>query len=1086
MLKGYYRFPTINNENIVFVSEDDLWSVNISGGLARRLTANLGECSYPVFSPNGKWIAFSGKEEGNTEVYIMPSCGGTAKKITFLGALSHVIGWGRDGNSVLFRSNSRQPFKRIFKVFSVSKDGGLPVSLSYGPASHISFGPEKGIVLGRNTGDPAKWKRYRGGTAGDIWIDASCSEKFSRLIKLNGNLTCPMWIGERIYFISDHEGIGNIYSCLPSGKNLKRHTTYTDYYCRNASTDGKRIVYHCGGDLFVYDTQMNKNFKVGVEYFSPRVQRNRKFVDASKYLENFDLNPKGDSVVISSRGKVFSLPNREGPVIEYGKTGPIRYRLPVWLYDGKRITVVCDETGKESIEIYKKDFSEKIKSFENIDTGRVVDMKPSPKDDFLAISNHRQELMLLNLKTSKLTLIDKSKFGGAFKRLLGIIGFDWSPDGRWLAYGFSSTLRKAEIRLYELASGKSYTITKPILKDVSPSFDPSGKYLYFISYREFNPVYDSMQFELSFPKGAKPCLITLQKNLPSPFIQPPKELEVSEKNKNDKEQNEIPLVIDLDGIQDRVLAFPVTEERYEQIWGIKDDKVLFSYSPVEGMLDLPWFPSEPPAKTILEMYDLREKKKDVLISGITDFKVSMDLKTMVYRAGNKLRVIKAGEKPEASSNVKTPEGVSEKELGKKSGWIDLSRIKLSINPPLEWEQMFKEAWRLQKEQFWTEDMSGINWGKVFEKYSPLLERIASRAELSDLIWEMQGELETSHCYEFMGDYRQPPHYKQGFLGCDFEYDGDNHSYKIKHIVKGDGWQEGKDSPLNSPGVNLKPGDRIVAIGGKRVGENKYLIEELLVNQAGQDIQIRVADVDGKERNIVVRVLSSEFPVRYREWVNSNREFVHRKTKGKAGYLHIPDMGPEGFSEFHRAYLAEIEKPGLIIDVRYNGGGMVSQLLLEKLARKRLAYSVSRWFPPEPYPYDSLPGPMVAITNELAGSDGDIFSHCFKLMKLGPLIGKRTWGGVIGIWPRHPLVDGTITTQPELSFWFKDVGWKVENYGTKPDLEVEITPQDYMKGRDTQLEYAVSEIIRLLSKNSVKIPEFRNKSDLSFSGKGLKK
>jgi tricorn protease len=438
---------------------------------------------------------------------------------------------------------------------------------------------------------------------------------------------------------------------------------------------------------------------------------------------------------------------------------------------------------------------------------------------------------------------------------------------------------------------------------------------------------------------------------------------------------------------------------------------------------------------------------------VSDFDLSRDCKTLIYRSRQRLRVLTAGDKaPKRENGDRT---------NRETGWLDLSRVKVSVQPAAEWEQMFAEAWRLQREHFWTEDMSGIDWGAIYEQYAPLVERVSSRSELSDLFWEVQGELGTSHAYEIGGEYRQRPHYSQGFLGVNWSYDAENVRYRIAHIVQGDSADSKATSPLTSPGLNVHAGDAVIAINGQRVGPNRSP-QELLVNQANNEVQLTIEDATSKEtRVITVKALSDEHPARYREWVENNRHIVHEKSQGRVGYVHIPDMGGEGFAEFHRSYLTEYDYPGLLIDVRHNRGGHVSGLLLEKLARRRIGYNFPRWGQPTPYPDESPRGPMVALADENSASDGDIFSHSFKLMGLGPLIGKRTWGGVIGISPQHALVDGTRTTQPEYAFWFKDVGWNVENYGTDPDIEVDIAPQDFVNKVDPQLDRAIAEALRLI-------------------------
>ena len=1063
--QGYYRFPTIHNNTVVFVSDDDLWTISADGGIARRLTSGLGSVSHPALSRDGKWLAFSGRDEGSVEVYVMAAEGGEARRLTYLGANTLVVGWTVSGK-IIFNSNAQQPFGSPPRLWNIGLDGGAPELLPTGPAQSISFGPNGGCVIGRNALDPARWKRYRGGTAGDLWIDPTGKGQFRRLIQLKGNLSRPLWIGSRIYFLSDHESVGNLWSCTPTGKGLKRHTRHEDFYARNPATDGRRIVYHAGADLFVFDPATDTTGEIEVEYDSPRTQRQRKFVDAAKYLDTFEPHPQGHLLVLGTRGKCFTMGNWEGPVLQHGEVDAARRRLPRWLSDGKRVALVSDAEGEETLEIHGTDGLAKTTRLSGLGIGRVIDMRVDQKADQVALSNHRNELLLVDLKSRKTRVLDKSAWAQ-------IAGFDWSPDGRWIAYSCALSQHTSAIRVCEVKTGKVHPVTQPVLQDVSPSFDPAGKFLYFLSYRVFDPVYDNLHFDLGFPRGVKPYLVTLRKDTPSPFVpvpKPPEDKKDEAKAKADAKKDAV-VKIDFDGIESRILAFPVEDGRYQQIAGIHG-KVLFTSLPIEGSLHgNNWPPSaEPQGKAILEVFDFETQKAEELVAKMSYFVLSADRKILVYRAGRRLRVLKAGEKPDEKLAKEPP--------GKKSGWIDLGRVKVSVKPPAEWRQMYREAWRLQRDQFWTADMSKVNWQAVYDRYLPLVERIATRAEFSDLMWEMQGELGTSHAYEFGGDHRQPPRYDLGLLGADFVYDAAVKAWKIKHIVQGDPWDEEGRSSLAAPAVNVREGDTLLSIGGHHLNAATHP-NALLVNQSGEEMLITVGDAKGKgPRTVTVKTLASEFPARYREWVETNRRLVHEGTKGRVGYVHIPNMGPLGYSEFHRYFLSEIDREGLVVDVRFNGGGHVSELILEKLARRRIAYNQSRWSNVQPYPVDSVAGPMVAITNEYAGSDGDIFSHGFKLLKLGPLIGKRTWGGVIGIWPRHSLMDGSFTTQPEFSFWFKDVGWKVENYGTDPDIEVEMRPQDFVAGRDPQMERALQEINKALRTNPPRQPDFGQRPDLS--------
>lgn len=1104
--QGYYRWPTIHSDTVVFVCEDDLWSIPASGGVARRLTANPGSVWSPALSPDGALLAFVGRDEGPGEVFVMPAAGGEARRLTFLGATMRVCGWSRNGREILFASSASLPFSRMALLYAISADGGEPRLLPTGPAVTISYGLDGGVVIGRNESDPARWKRYRGGRTGDVWIDPDGTGEWRRLIALPGNIAIPLWVGERIYFVSDHEGVGNLYSCLPTGEDLQRHTWHREYYARFPSTDGRRIVYHAGADLYLFDPETNTSRKIDVELHSPRTQRKRRFIDPARFLQSVALHPAGHALAAVVRGKPFTFGNWEGAVLQHGDPGAVRYRLADWLPDGRRIVVVSDAAGEETLEIHPVTFGNGVQKapsddtaasnapfspfdepvrLEGLDIGRPMSLAVSPKAPLVAIANNRNELLLVDLTERTVRLLDRSRYAS-------MPGIAWSPDGRWLAYGFWETQQTSVIKLCEVATGATTPVTRPVLIDRSPAFDPEGKYLYFISSRDFDPVRDDMHFEFGFPRGARPFLVTLRAGLRSPFVPGPHPLEQAapqppsaeakpageaggeassgESAEKEPAKSERTIVIDLEGIADRIVAFPLPVGRYRQIAGIPG-KALFTVFPIEGALGQSWMPGESAAtRGRLEVYDFETLSSETLIDGVSSFHLSNDSKTLMYRAGNRVRVVKAGERPKDNSN----------EPGRKSGWIDLARIKLMISPPAEWAQMYREAWRLQRDHFWTPDMSGVNWLAVYQRYAPLLERVATRGEFSDLMWEMQGELGTSHAYEYGGDYRPEPRYSLGKLGADLRYDAETDSYVVERIIAGDVWDERASSPLARAGVNIAPGDRLIAVGSRRVGRG-VSPHELLVNQAGSDVLLTFRKADGTLRVVTVRALHDDTQARYRAWVERNRTMVHAATNGRVGYLHIPDMQAYGYAEFHRGFLAEVTREGLIVDVRYNAGGFVSPLIAEKLARKRLGYDISRWGEPAPYPPESVMGPMVAIINEAAGSDGDIISHVFKMMKLGPLIGKRTWGGVIGIHPRDTLIDGGVTTQPEFSFWSAEVGWQLENHGVEPDIEVEMRPQDYVAGADPQLERAIAEVLRLMSDNPPRLPEFGERPRLPLPG-----
>jgi tricorn protease len=1075
---GYLRHPSLCGDTIAFVTEDDLWVVPTAGGLARRLTANLSEVSHPALS--AEWVAFTSRDEHHPEVWCMPAQGGPARRLTWLGASSLVRGFTPDGR-VLFVSEAAQPFHHLVHPHAVAPTGGPVERLPYGPAREVAFGPGDAVVVGRNTADPARWKRYRGGTAGDLWIDRGGRGTFKRLLQLPGNPASPMWVGNRVFFLSDHEGIGNLYSCRPDGRDLQRHTDHGDYYARFARTDGQRIVYQHAAEIWLYDPETDSSAPVPVDLRSPRVQRSRKFVAADRYLSGFALHPTGHTIALETRGKLFTMPLWEEAVRQHGRPDGVRYRLARWVGDGSSLVVVSDEGGEDAIEVHRP--GEEPRRLEGLPLGCITDLATPPSGGRVAVANHRHELHLVDLEAGTSSLLDRSSYG----HLNGVV---WSPGGQWLAYACAESTKTVSIKLCELESGVVHVVTRPEFRDIHPSWDPEGRFLYFLSYRTFDPVYDALYFDLGFPRGVRPYLVTLTATEPSPFVPRPrgfgprtgddKSDKKADKQADTKADTEVcasegkdkdPEVrIDLAGIGERIVAVPVPEGRYTQVVGIKG-KILLTSWPVQGSLgrDPLATPGSGPRGS-LEAYDLTEQRHETLVSGISHFEVSRDGHTLAYRSARRLRVVKAGEKPSEGDGDST---------GRRSGWLDLDRLRVSVDPGLEWAQMFKEAWRLQRDHFWVEDMSGVDWWAVLDRYVPLIPRVATRLEFSDLMWEMQGELGTSHAYELGGDYRPAPAYALGHLGADLDWDAEAGAWRFTRVVAGDPWDPDGDSPLRDPGIGVTAGDRLLAVNGRAV-DAACTPAELLVNQAGLAVELTVAGADGADRRtVVVNTLRDERASRYREWVETNRTRVHETSKGRIGYVHVPDMGPRGYAEFHRSYLAEVERDALIVDVRFNGGGHVSQLVLEKLARRRIGFDISRWGSPEPYPADSPAGPLVALTNEHAGSDGDIFTHCFKLLSLGPVVGKRTWGGVIGISPRHMLVDGSLTTQPEYAFWFADVGWSVENYGTDPDVEVDIRPQDHVAGKDPQLDKAISLARAALRKHRPLAADVRRRPSLEL-------
>ncbi len=1054
---GYHRSPHLNGEALVFITEDDIWTVPVSGGVARRLTTNAGECSLPRLSPDGSRIAFVGRDEGHPEVFTMPAEGGPARRLTFLGADAlYVCGWSPDGGEIHFTSDAGSAFVRETCAFAVPANGGAVRALNFGHAMSFAVKADGAMLIGRNAVDPARWKRYRGGTAGQLWVDSTGAGVFARLgASIAGNLVWPMWLGERAFFLSDHDGIGNIYSCRPDGSDLQRHTAERDYYARFPSSDGKRIVYACGAEIVLLDPQPGSVRRIDITTPSSASQSARRFVDAADLLERFSPSPDGTAIGVVSRGRVFSMPLWEEAVTEYGDADGSRRRHLTWLHGGKHVAYVDDSAGFERIAVEPVDRSAPLAYVSESNVGRITELSASPVDDTLAIANHRHELLVIAPGAAPRTL----DTGRGWR----ITDLAFSPDGRYIAYAWSPAQDVSIIRIADLRDDSIHDATAALRTDRAPAWDPQGNYLYFISTRDFRPVYDALQFDLSFPQAMRPFVVTLRTDVANPFVAKPAPLHPAKDDDDDADKNEtLDIAIDFAGLPLRMLGFPIDEGHYEQIAGAKG-RVIYSHFPVRGIQPHARSSDEPEHGGTLAAYDFEQQREGTLAADVDDFVLGSDGRTLVYASREKLRVIDAvADLPEDEEEPKAPG-----EFNRRSGFLDLGRISLEVEPRNEWRQMFAEAWRLQREQFWDERMSGVDWDAVYLRYAALLPRLRTRLELSDLIWEMQGELGTSHAYEIGGDLRIPPQYRRGFLGADYVWNRAAGGYEISRIYRGDSWDRKSDSPLAEPGLDVRAGDILVGVGGRALTP-ELSPDALLVNLAEHEIALTI-EREGERRRVLVRTLRDERMLRYRAWVDENRRIVHERSAGEVGYIHVPDMGPWGFAEFHRGFLSEFNRRGLVVDVRYNRGGHISPLLLEKLARKRVGYDVSRYGPAVPYPPESVGGPMVAITNQFAGSDGDIFSHCFKLYGLGPLVGMRTWGGVIGINPYHRLVDGTLTTQPEYSFWFSDVGWGVENYGTDPDVVVDIAPHETRRGQDPQMERALEIILAAVHDHPVRAP-----------------
>ncbi|MCA9491721.1 MAG: PDZ domain-containing protein [Myxococcales bacterium] len=1050
MTPTWIRTPTVRGDTVVFVADDDLWTTSLAGGRAARITTGRGAAAHPRLSPDGLHLAFDGAEEGVRDIYAVPVTGGPLTRLTWHGEGASVLGFSPEGE-VVFETAWQQPFHRWTLAHTVPLTGGTPTPLPFGPVAGVAFGPDDRVLVVRHASDLAYWKGYRGGRAGVAWLR---EDGEWRRLDLPFAVAHPTWCGERWFLVGDPDGVPQLCSVDRSGGDPQVHTSFPDLAVRHPNSDGERVVFTWGGDLFAADASGAWS-AVAVEVPTQSTQLQRRFVAAAHHLESVDTQPDGQGLVLTTRGRACSMGFWEGAVRRIGTRDGVRHKMARGL-TGDEVLLVSDRTGEERFEVWNGTTS--VRSWPGLEHGRPTEVQVDPRGERVAFADHAGGLWVLHLTSGELREIDRSEGSRSFSP-------DWSPDGRWLVWRRQEgPTAHARIRLLEVDGGEAIDVTDGRYADSDPVFDADGAHLWFLSVREFDPVLDAHGFNYAFPRAVRPYAAVLRDDLPHPFVQQARPLRAE----RSKPSTEPPATrVDVEGLADRIVPFPVPEGRYQQIAGVPGG-VLLVRAPIRGTLDRQIYPSgAPKADAQLLLWDRERHELVEILPRVTSIALDRRRETLTIRAGWRLRVAQAKLEKAHREELKKADAST----NRKTGWIDLGRIRVSVEPADEWRQMLVEAWRLMRDHFWDPALGGRDWVAVRERYLGLLPRIRTRGELSDLIWCMQGELGTSHAYEIGGDYVRPPHWRVGRLGADLRWDADQAGWRVERLVHGEPGTT-RSCPLRAPGVRVHEGDLVLAIDGVPAAPD-HSPERDLVGLAGAFVELLVRSGEEEPRSVVVKTLADDRGLRYRDWVLSRRRRVHEASGGRLGYVHVPDMGPTGYAEFHRDVALECDREGLVVDVRFNRGGHVSQLLLSKLAQRRIGYKVPRWGPPYPYPSLSPAGPMVCLTNELSGSDGDIFSHAWKRLGLGPLVGTRTWGGVVGISPRNVLQDRTVVTQPEYATWFDDVGFSLENHGAEPDVVIDLPPAPHGPldvartapegvSDDPQLDHAVSWLLEQLA------------------------
>ena len=1057
------RFPTMYGDQVVFSYAGDLFTVAKTGGVARKLTNDDGYEMFAKFSPDGKTIAFTGQYDGNTEVYTIPADGGVPERITYTATLSRddlsdrmgpnniVMAW-KDDKTLVYRSRKQSFNSFVGQLFEVPSEGGLSTQLPLPAGGFCSFSPDKKkLAYNQVFREFRTWKYYRGGMADDIWIYDFKTEKTVNVTNNPAQDIFPMWHGDVVYFISDRDRIMNLFSYNTKTQETKKLTNYDKYDIKFPSLGNDAIVYENGGYLFYFDLKLGVPTKIEVQIMTDFTESRPQWKDAGKSVRSATVSPDGKRIVAGGRGDMFSLPVKNGITQNLTNTNNVHERSCDWSPDGKYIAWISDETGEQEIFIMKQDGSEKpVQVTKNGDTYKFsLDWSPDSKK--IAWNDQKKRLFYVDVESKNSVQVDKIDNGE-------IRDYVWSPDSKWLAFVKPNSQEVQTVFIYNLESKTMQPVTSEWFNSGDPYFSPDGKYLYFTSNRSFSPAYSWTEWNHSYSNMAKVFMLTLAKDTKSPFependkveiVDNEKKPDEKDGKKDEKKEEGVKVKIDFDGIADRVIELTPDGAAY---WGVlaTDGGVYYTGFKTGDQRPTMYF------------YDLKDKKENE-VGSFGGYEISGNGKKMLIMDNGKIAVI---DLPKNKAKI--------------DEYVDLSKMKIWVDPKMEWQQIFDESWRQMRDFFYDPNMHGVNWDNIKNKYNPMIPYVNSRYDLTYVIGEMIGELNVGHAYVSGGDRPQPSRINTGLLGAQLSRDNSGY-YKIEKILKGENWNKSVRSPLTEIGVNVNQGDFIVAVNGRSTKDMNDIYESM-VGQAGNQVELTVSSSasDKDTRKVIVVPIDDESELYYYEWVQGNIKKVNDATNGEVGYIHIPDMGPEGLNQFVKYFYPQIRKKALIIDDRGNGGGNVSPMIIERLRREIGLMGMGRNNIGDPTPGATINGPMVCLINQYSASDGDLFPYQFRKYNLGKLIGTRTWGGVVGIRGSLPFIDGGELTRPEFAHYSADGSqWIIEGHGVEPDIEVRNDPALEFKGTDEQLNKAIEvikeEMAKWPMKDLPKPPPFPNKS-----------
>jgi len=1054
------RFPTIYKDLVIFSYAGDLYSVQVSGGVARRLTSHPGYEAFARFSPDGRYVAFTGEYDGNREVYLMPAEGGVPVRLTYTPVLSRddisdrmgpnniVMGWTPDGQKIIFRSRMAEWNDFNGQLYLVPKEGGTPEELPLPRGGFCSYSPDgQKLAFNRIFREFRTWKRYRGGMVDDIWVYDFGSKKTENLTNDPASDIIPMWSGNKIYFLSDRDENKrfNIYAYDLGSKKVRQVTDFKDYDVKFPSLGPDSIVFENGGYLYKLDLATEKVSRIPVYIADDQVLARRELVKVSDKINTFDIAPDGARALFGARGDIFTVPVKNGNTRNLTNSSGVHDRDAVWSPDGRWIAYISDKSGAEELYIVPQDGSgEPVQLTFNSDCYKYSPVW-SPDSKKLLWSDRLFRLRYLEMDKKQIVEVAKGK-------VWEIMDYTWSPDSNWIAFSQQEENGMDKVYLYNLNSRETVEVTDSWYSSYSPCFSSDGKYLFFVSDRDFNPVFSRTEWNHAYLSMSRIYLVTLTREVKSPFEPKSDEVKITaaEPAKTEKAKEEKPAAaktgpekvvvkVEVSGLKDRIVALPIEVSGYFSLTSVGDKLYYLKRSDSDR-------------QTVLKYYDLsnREEKELGPVSG---YVISADQKKMLVKRDRDYAIIDL-----PVSSIK----IEEK--------LNLSGLEVWLDRKAEWAQIFAECWRQMKDFFYAPNMHGVDWEKVRAQYEPLARAVNHRADLTYVIGEMIGELNCGHTYVGGGDLPKVDRVNVGRLGARLERDKNTGFYLIKKILEGQNWDRQLRSPLTEVGVNIKEGEYIIAVNGKPVSQVKD-IYELLVNTAGRQVTLKVNSqpLEKGAREVVVVPIETENSLYYYNWVKRNAEIVAKATNGEVGYIHVPDMGVPGLNEFVKHFYPQVRKKALIIDVRGNGGGSVSPMLIERLSRQAAMVEIARGSVPRPDPDALIMGPKVCLINEFSASDGDIFPYRFKRYQLGKLIGKRTWGGVVGIRGSLPLVDGGYLNKPEFATYSLEGKWIIEGEGVEPDIFVDNDPAKEYEGLDEQLNKAIEVILEELKTKEQKLP-----------------